>query len=126
MTAQTRRQPTRNGTLPQAWFGRWARLAEREEAAYSFRNHPQFGKAQRVYARRRQQAEAPATLDAMPPKLGRRDREQVGRYDEDGYDGLDRTRSGTWLLGSATALSCSGWSGPTTPLNQSIRLMSRS
>jgi hypothetical protein len=77
-----------NGTLPQGWFRRWARLADREGAEYSFRSHAQFGKAQRVYARRRQRAEARAALDATLPRLGRRNRGEVARYEEDGYDGL--------------------------------------
>lgn len=76
-----------NGTLPRAWFGRWARLAEREEAQVSYRTHPRFAKAARVYARRRQRAEALAAGYAAMPRLGRR-AEVVRETDEDGYDGL--------------------------------------
>ena len=77
-----------NGTLPRGWFGRWARLAEREEAQYSYRSHPRFGKACRVYAGRRRRAESRAVLDRALPTLGRRERESGGRYEYEAYDGL--------------------------------------
>lgn len=81
-----------NGRLAPAEFARDARLTEREGAQVSFRRDPRFGQACRVYARRRQEREARAALDAALPRPGRR-AVRGHPLDEDGYDGL-----GPWDL----------------------------
>lgn len=82
-----------NGTLPRHWFGRWAKLAEREGVQRSYRGHPRFGKAARIYASRRRRAEQRAAREAGMPRLGRRVRERADRYAGEPYDGL-----GAWTL----------------------------
>ena len=77
-----------NGVLPRAWFSCFVRHAERETAEYSYRSHPQFEKARRIYARRRQRAEALAAIDAMLPPFRRRETDPRNRHAEEEYDGL--------------------------------------
>jgi hypothetical protein len=78
-----------NGTLSSAWFACFIRHADREETQYSYRNDPRFEKACRVYARRRQRAEAVAAVEALLPPLRRRDlTDPRRRYAQEEYDGL--------------------------------------
>jgi len=86
-----------NGTLPVAWFGRWARLADREEAQYGYRSHPLFGKACRVYSRRRQRAESRAALDASLPRLRGRQEPTDDRFADEACDGLGPYEPGDLL-----------------------------
>lgn len=77
-----------NGTLSRSWFACFIRHAEREEAQYSYRNDPRFEKASRVYARRRQRAEARAAIDAMLPRFRRAETDPRNRHAHEEYDGL--------------------------------------
>src|SRR5690606_1114190 len=77
-----------NGTLERGFFTRLARRAEREESQYSYRAHPEFAKACRIYARRRQRARAAAALDAYVPGYQPRNADPRTRYQHEPYDGL--------------------------------------
>jgi hypothetical protein len=77
-----------NGKLSPAWFRCFVRHVEREEAQYSFRSDPRFGKACRIYARRRQRREAQAATLALLPKLSRHETDPRSRDVAEEYDGL--------------------------------------
>ena len=77
-----------NGTLEHGLFTRLARRAEREGKQYSYRSHPEFEKACRIYARRRQRERAEAEIDAYLPRYQPRDTDPRTRYQHEPYDGL--------------------------------------
>lgn len=77
-----------NGRLNPGLFLHVARNAEREAPQYSYRTHPQFGKACEIYARRMERAQAMAALDRVIPRYVPSDRDPRSRYQHDGYDGL--------------------------------------
>lgn len=77
-----------NGTLERGLFTRLARRAERESIQYSYRAHPEFEKACRIYARRRQRARVAAEIDAYAPCYRPGDVDPRTRYQHEPYDGL--------------------------------------
>ena len=77
-----------NGTLERGLFTYLARRAEREGVQYSYRNHPQFEKACRIYARRRQRARAAGVTGDYAPPREERGTDRRDRYQDEPYDGL--------------------------------------
>lgn len=77
-----------NGQLDRGLFTHFARHTEREAVQYSYRRHPEFEKACRVYARRRQRAQAVAALDFQMPRYQPRDTDSRNRYQHEQYDGI--------------------------------------
>jgi hypothetical protein len=61
-----------NGQLDRGLFTCFARRADREAPEYSYRRHPEFEKACRIYARRQQRAQALAAIDSALPHYVRR------------------------------------------------------
>jgi hypothetical protein len=78
----------RNGRLERHWFVRLARKADREAPQYSYRVHPEFEKACRIYARRRQRAKAAAAIDRRIPRYRPPETETRSLYAHESYDGL--------------------------------------
>lgn len=79
-----------NGSLDRGFFTCFARHAVRETPEYSYRSHPEFGKASRIYARRWKQEKVRAEIDAKIPAFQYRpaDTDRRARYAEEPYDGL--------------------------------------
>ncbi|MGH7574296.1 MAG: hypothetical protein ACREM1_04090, partial [Longimicrobiales bacterium] len=77
-----------NGTLDRALFTCFARHTERETTEYSYRTHPEFAKACRIYARRDRKARALAAIDARVPKNWRPHVDPRDRHEDEPYDGL--------------------------------------
>ncbi len=77
-----------NGQLERGLFTHLARHGDRETAQYSYRKHPEFDKACRVYARRRQRAQATAAIDFPTLRYRPRDTDSRDRYQHEQYDGL--------------------------------------
>jgi hypothetical protein len=77
-----------NGRLAPAVFLHVARHAERETPQYSYRKHPQFQKACDVYARRRQRAQAMASVDFSLPRYQPFYADPRSRFQHEEYDGL--------------------------------------
>jgi hypothetical protein len=77
-----------NGQLDRGLFTCFARRAERETPEYSYRRHPEFEKACRIYARRQQRAQALAAVDAALPRYVPRFSDPRDRYQHEQYDGI--------------------------------------
>lgn len=77
-----------NGALDRGLFLCFARHAERESPEYSYRRHPKFSQACRIYARRRQKARALAAIDALIPSHRPPTADPRYRYEHEPYDGL--------------------------------------
>jgi hypothetical protein len=77
-----------NGTLDRGLFTCFARRAERESAQYSYRRHPEFAKACRIYQRRRARARAAGATDFPVTRRAVRNRDARDRYRHEPYDGL--------------------------------------
>ena len=77
-----------NGTLDRGLFTCFARRAEREGAQYSYRRHPEFTKACRIYQRRRAQARASGAADLYVAPRMVRETDARDRYRHEPYDGL--------------------------------------
>lgn len=79
-----------NGSLDRGFFTCFARHAVRETPEYSYRSHPEFEKASRIYARRRKREKVLAEFDARIPAFRYRpsSTDRRGLYAEDPYDGL--------------------------------------
>lgn len=77
-----------NGTLDRGLFIHLARRAEREGVQYSYRSHPQFEKACRIYARRQQRARAVGVTGDYTPPREVRVTDSRDRYQDEPYDGL--------------------------------------
>ena len=77
-----------NGHLDRGLFTHLARHAERESTQYSYRSHPEFERACRVYARRRERARATAGVDVLVPAYEPRHADARDRYRHENYDGL--------------------------------------
>ena len=77
-----------NGHLDRCLFTHLARHAEREGAQYSYRKHPEFERACRVYERRRERARALADVESCLPEYQPRDVDARDRYRHEEYDGL--------------------------------------
>jgi hypothetical protein len=86
-----------NGTLDRGLFTCFARQAERESAQYSYRRHPEFEKACRIYQRRRERAcaEGGTEFQAIPRVV--RDTDARDRYRYERYDGLGARELGDIL-----------------------------
>ena len=77
-----------NGTLDRGLFTRLARRADREDAQYSYRSHPDFEKACRIYQRRRERAGARGAQDFHTAPRVVRETDSRDRYQHEPYDGL--------------------------------------
>lgn len=77
-----------NGTLDRGLFTHLAQRVERESVQYSYRRHPEFEQACRIYAQRRQRARAAAAFDVEMPRYQPRDTDARNRYQHEQYDGL--------------------------------------
>lgn len=77
-----------NGALDRSLFLCFARHAEREAPEYSYRTHPEFANACRIYVRRRQKARALAAIDALVPTYRPAEPDRRTRYEHEPYDGL--------------------------------------
>ena len=76
-----------NGCLAPRLFAYLARRAEREGPQYSYRRHPEFAKACRIYARRRQRTQQ-AAADSPVTFFRPCDTDHRNRYQHEEYDGL--------------------------------------
>lgn len=79
-----------NGALDRSLFICFARHAEREAPEYSYRTHPEFARACRIYARRRQKERALAAIDSLIPshRMPAPESDRRARYEHEPYDGL--------------------------------------
>ncbi len=77
-----------NGQLDRGLFTHLARHADRETVQYSYRSHPEFGRACRVYARRLMRVRETAAVDALVPTYQPRRPDARDRYRHEDYDGL--------------------------------------
>ena len=77
-----------NGRLTPGLFVHVARHAERETPQYSYRRHPEFEKACRIYERRRQRAHTIAAIDNAVPQYRPFNADPRNRYEREEYDGL--------------------------------------
>lgn len=77
-----------NGTLDRGLFTCFARRADREGTQYSYRRHPEFEKACRIYAQRRQRERLAAATDIEMTRYQGRDTDSRNRYLHEQYDGL--------------------------------------
>lgn len=77
-----------NGTLDRGLFICFARRAEREGPQYSYRNHPEFERACRIYQRRRERAGAGGAADGCGTPRVVRETDYRDRYPHEPYDGL--------------------------------------
>ncbi|HUE97070.1 MAG TPA: hypothetical protein VMN39_10440 [Longimicrobiaceae bacterium] len=76
------------GTLDRGLFTCFARHAEREGVQYSYRSHPEFEKACRIYQRRRERARGAGAADLYVAPQVVRDADSRDRYRHEPYDGL--------------------------------------
>jgi hypothetical protein len=77
-----------NGTLDRGLFTCFARHAEREGVQYSYRRHPEFEKACRIYQRRRERARGAGAADFYVAPQVMRVSDSRDRYQHEPYDGL--------------------------------------
>ena len=86
-----------NGRLDPGLFVHVARHAERETPQYSYRRHPEFEKACRIYERRRHRAHTIAPIDKAIPQYRLSNADPRARYEREDYDGLGAYELGDLL-----------------------------